>query len=383
MKKLSIRAVGTALVTALWLGLVLFAWFSPAKAYSAAEKRPLAQMPELNADAVFGTDETGAHPFMAGFEDFALDQFPLRDSFRSIKALFHGYVLGNNDNNGYYYKDGYLAKQDLVLNTMGNSDVLAVDQKIAVLNKLYGSVLSQSGGRFYVSMVPDKSYYLAEKYGYPSMDYSLLEEKLREGLSWAAYVDITGSLELSDYYRTDTHWRQENLIPTVQVLCQAMGVKGPSEADFVKTKVDKPFYGVYHAQAALPHVEPDTMYIMESGLFDGVSITVDGMPKEEVYNMALLGSDDDYNIFLSGAKNGLVVIDNPNAATDKHLVIFRDSFGSSIAPLFIGDYAKITLIDLRVLNSNTLPYLVDFQDADVLVLMSALALNNADEAFLG
>lgn len=383
MKKLSIRAVGTALVTALWLGLVLFAWFSPAKAYSAAEKRPLAQMPEIGVDTVFGTDETGAHPFMSGFEDFALDQFPLRDSFRSIKALFHGYVLGNQDNNGYYYKDGYLAKQDLTLNTMGSSDVLAVDQKIAVLNKLYGSVLSQSGGRFYVSMVPDKSYYLAEKYGYPSMDYSVLEAKLREGLSWAAYVDITGSLELSDYYRTDTHWRQENLIPTVQVLCQAMGVSGPEQTDFVKTKVDKPFYGVYYAQAALPHIKPDTMYVMESSLFDGVSITVDGMPKEDVYNMALLGSDDDYNIFLSGAKNGLVVIENPNAATDKHLVIFRDSFGSSIAPLFIGDYAKITLIDLRVLNSNALPYLVDFQDADVLVLMSALALNNADEAFLG
>lgn len=383
MTNKKIRAIGAAIIAALWLVLVGFAWFSPAKKYSAAEKRPLAQRPELSLDAVFGTDETGSHPFMAGFEDYALDQFPLRDSFRSVKALFHNYVLGNSDNNGYYYKDGYLAKQDLTLNTMSGSDTLAVEQKIAVLNKLYGNVLSQSGGKFYVSMVPDKSYYLSEKYGYPSLDYSLLETKLRQGLSWAQYVDITGSLELSDYYRTDTHWRQENLIPTVQVLSEAMGVTGPKAEDFVKTKVDKPFYGVYYAQAALPHIKPDTMYVMESSLFDGVSLTVDGAAKTDVYDMTKLSSDDAYNIFLSGAKTGLVQIENPNAATNRHLIIFRDSFGSSIAPLFIGDYAQITLIDLRVISTNVLPMLVDFQDADVLVLLSALALNNADEAFMG
>ncbi len=383
MNNKKIRAIGAVLVVALWLGLTAFAWFAPAEKYSAAEKRPLTQFPAISADTVFGTDSTGAHPFMSGFEDYSLDQFPLRDVFRSAKALFHGYVLGVQDNNGYYYCDGYLAKQDLTFATMANSDKLAVDQKIEVLNKVYANYLSQSGGKVYVSMVPDKSYYLAEKYGYPSLDYSLLEDKLRQGLSWAEYIDITGSLELSDYYRTDTHWRQEALIPTAQLLAQAMGTDGPQAESFTRVKVDKPFYGVYHAQAALPQVKPDTMYIMDSPIFDGVSYTVDGNQKADVYDMAKLNSDDQYNIFLSGAKNGLVVIENPNAKTDKHLIIFRDSFGSAIAPLFVGDYARITLIDLRVMSSAMLPRFVDFENADVLVLLSALALNNADEAFMG
>ncbi len=378
-----IRAVGAVLVVALWLSLTLGAWFGAPEKYSQAEKRPLAQMPQLNADTLFGTNDQGVHPFMDGFEDYALDQFPLRDSFRSIKALFHGYVLQQSDNNGYYYKDGYLAKQDLALNTMANSDLLAVDQKLQVINKLYAASMAESGSKFYVSMVPDKSFYLAQKYGFPSLDYSILENKLKAGLPWAEYLDITPTLELADFYRTDTHWAQENLLPTVQYLCQAMGVTGPSAESFTPVKVDKPFYGVYHAQAALPNVVPDTMYVMESPIFDGVTYTVDGMPKTDVYNMALLNSDDQYNIFLSGAKNGLVVMENPNATTDRHLILIRDSFGSAIAPLFAGDYAKITLIDLRVMSTPVLARFVDFQNADVLVLLSALALNNADEAFMG
>ncbi len=384
MNNKTIRAIGTAFVVALWLGVALWAWFGPAKEFSAAEKRPLAQMPQINADTVFGTDETGAHPFMAGFEDYALDQFPLRDTWRSLKATFHNYVLQNRDNNGYYYRDGYLAKQDLTLNSVKNNpDKLAVDQKTEILNAIYQSSLKDSGGKFYVSMVPDKSYYLAEKYGYPSMDYQILEDKLRQDLAWAQYIDITGTLELSDYYRTDTHWRQEALIPTVQHLSQAMGVEGPKAEDFTQVKVDKPFYGVYHAQAALPFVPADDMYVMHSSMFDGLSITVDGNRKKDVYDMTLLDSSDQYNIYLSGAKTGLVTIQNPEAKTDKHLVIFRDSFGSSIAPLFVGDYAQVTLVDLRVMNVRMLPRLVNFENADVLVLLSALALNNGDEAFMG
>ncbi len=370
-----IRAIGAALVVAVWLGLTAFAWFGPTSERSAAEKRPLAQMPELNMESVFGTDKTGAHPFMTKFEDYTLDQFPLRDSFRSLKALFHGYVLQNKDNNGYYYQDGYLAMQDKELNEE------AVSQKLYVLNQVYEAFLKDNGGSFYVSMVPDKSYYLANRYGYPSMDYAQLEQMLQEGLRWGTYIDITPSLELSDYYHTDTHWRQENLIPTVQLLAQAMGMEGPKQEDFTPTKIDQPFYGVYHGQAALP-VPPDTMYVMNSPMLDHVTVTVEGDPKDGVYDMSKLSSSDPYNIYLTGAKVGDVVLENPNAKTDKHLIIFRDSFGSSITPLLAGDYAKITLIDLRVTNYRILPAFVDFENADVLVLMSALALNNADEAFM-
>ena len=96
----------------------------------------------------------------------------------------------------------------------------------------------------------------------------------------------------------------------------------------------------------------------------------------DVYNRELAKSKDPYEFFLSGAKS-LLTIENPNAATDKELLIFRDSFASSIAPLFAEGYSKITLIDIRYLAPQLLGNFVTFNGQDVLFLYSAPVLNNS------
>jgi len=60
------------------------------------------------------------------------------------------------------------------------------------------------------------------------------------------------------------------------------------------------------------------------------------------------------------------------------LVIFRDSFGSSIAPLFAQGYKKITLVDIRYMHPDMLEHYVEFENQDVLFLYSTLVLNNAE-----
>ena len=56
-------------------------------------------------------------------------------------------------------------------------------------------------------------------------------------------------------------------------------------------------------------------------------------------------------------------------------MLFRDSFGSSIAPLLIENYRKITLIDLRYINSELLTEYIEFNNQDVLFLYSGVVLN--------
>ncbi|MBQ7229443.1 MAG: hypothetical protein IJX04_00880 [Oscillospiraceae bacterium] len=102
MKKM--RIIGAAAVVVLWLGLTLWAWFKPADAVSSAERRPLEQFPAVSVESILDTD------FMVDFEDYTLDQFPLRDGFRSVKALFQKYVLGQKDNNGIYVAEGHAAQ---------------------------------------------------------------------------------------------------------------------------------------------------------------------------------------------------------------------------------------------------------------------------------
>ena len=368
MEHKKIRTVGAGALLALWLAVTVGAWFSPAKAASEAERRPLAQMPALTWESLLSAD------FMQDFESCTLDQFPLRDSFRTLKALFHNYGLLQKDNNGIYIADGFAAKLD---HTLNESAVAGATDRF---DRVYDAYLQNSGCKIYVSVVPDKGYYLAQSNGYPALDYGALFEQVGQAMPWAEYIDITGSLSAQDYYFTDTHWRQERLFPVARKLAQAMGVALPDPEAFTVTALERPFFGVYYGQAALP-MPSETMYILESDVLEGCTVTgfdTMGRPTTRpVYDPADLESADLYDIYLSGVE-GFLTIENPAAETDRELVIFRDSFGSSLAPLLVQSYAKITLVDIRYMHMDMLQRLMTFDDQDVLFLYSTLVLNNPD-----
>ena len=357
------RSLWVLVPAALWAAMALGAWMLPAKEISVSERRPLAQMPAVTGETVMNGR------FMADFEKASLDQFPLRDDFRRIKSLFHTVCLGQKDNHGIYLTEGTAVKQEYPLN------ITSLEHALHRFNRVYRDYLEPGGCRVYAAMVPDKGFFLAEESGHLAMDYEQMERLVREGMPWAEYVDLTGSLERSDYYRTDTHWRQERLPDTAALLCQAMGAEVPRERDFRAVALEEPFYGVYYGQAALP-MEPDTLYVLESDLLEDCRVydhetgTVTG-----VYNRDT-GSRDLYDVFLSGAK-ALLTIENPRASTDRELILFRDSFGSSLAPLLVQGYARVTLVDIRYVNPGLLGEFLEFDGQDVLFLYSTLVLNNS------
>ena len=358
-----IRAVGAAVLVTVWVLLTGFAWFSPAKDFSDAERRPLAQLPELSEENI------SEGKFMTDFEDYTLDQFPGRDLFRQLKSLTHYYVLQQKDNNDIYIVDGYAAKLDYPV----REDALRY--ALSRLQFVYDTYLKEQGSKVYMSVIPDKSYYLAETNGYPSMDYEKLFATVRETLPFATHIDIADQLTAQDYYFTDTHWRQENLLGVAGALCEAMGVTAPKAEDFTQTLIDRPFYGVYYGQAALP-MEPEDLYILESDLLADCKLySFESGKYGPVYDMDKVNGKDPYDVFLSGAQS-LLRIENPNAKTDKELIIFRDSFGSSVTPLLVQDYKTVTLIDIRYMDSRMLGKYVEFTGQDVLFLYSTLVLNS-------
>jgi len=352
----------TAAVLILWAALAVLAWFAPARAESEAERRPLAQRPRFSAKSVLSGE------FMEDFERFSLDQFPLRDGFRSLKAVFHSGVLGQRDNNGIYLAEGYAAAQEYPLNEK------SVRHALDRFRYVYETYLADS--KIYMAVVPDKGYYLAEKSGHLAMDYEKLFAMCREGMPWAAHVDLTGDLSLDSYYRTDTHWRQEKLLAAAETLCHALEVTPPKAEDFTETKLERPFYGVYYGQAALP-MEPDAICLMVSELLEHCRVyDYETESCGPVYDETKLTGRDPYDVFLSGAKS-LLTVENPSGARDKELIVFRDSFGSSMVPLLIGDYAKVTLVDIRYIRPELLDRYLDFHGQDVLFLYSTLVLNSS------
>ena len=359
-----IRSFGVIAIVALWALLTALSWFGPKQEISEAERRPLAQLPEITTDTLLNGK------FMSEFENFCLDQFPLRDSFRQVKSLFHYYVLGQKDNNDIYIADGFAVKQEYPYNSE------SVDHALNRFNYLHDKYLADSGSNIFMAIVPDKGYYLGEESGHLTMDYEAMFSAFGAGMPWARFVDITDTLTAQDYYRSDTHWRQEKLLPTAEKLCEALGVAAPKAEDYTVTALERPFYGVYYGQAALP-MKPETMYILESDLLKDCTVKDWESGKyNAVYDLTKLESKDLYDVFLSGSRS-LLTIENPKASTDRELIVFRDSFGSSLVPLLVQDYARVTLVDIRYIQIDVLDRFLEFHGQDVLFLYSTLVLNNS------
>lgn len=362
--KNKIRIIGIGILVLLWAGLTAAAWFGPVKELSEAERRPLAQMPELSTESILDGS------FMADFEGYSLDQFPLRDSFRRIKALFHYHVLGQSDSNDIYLADRFAVQQEYPLAET------SIHNALRKFNEIYESYLKDRDSRILMAIVPDKGYYLAESSGHLALDYETLFAAFREGMPWAEHVDITQLLSEEDYYFTDTHWRQEKIMDVARHLCEALEVNGFDDHELVPEPLERPFYGVYYGQAALP-MEPETMYVLRNEIIDGCTVYDHESGKNTmIYDMEKLESRDLYDVYLSGAR-ALLTIENPSAGTDRELIVFRDSFGSSLIPLLVKDYRTVTVVDIRYVSSSMLGDLVDFHGQDVLLLYSTLILNNS------
>ncbi len=342
--------------TAFFVAMCICAGLDPV-AHSESERRPLAQFPEnVTAEGLFDGS------VIEKFDAFTVDQFPLREAFRRLKAKFQYQVLGLKENNGLALQDGYFAKI-----TPEFTEGL-VDGSIERLSYVYEKLVT---GKTYVCLIPDKNYYLGRDYGYPAPDYEAVARKLQAALPNAEYVDIFDDLALGSYYRTDTHWRQEMLQPVAKRLCDALGI--PLGTDYTRRTLQG-FKGVYYGQSALSP-QPDNLVYLTNDMLAGCSVfDYETGQITGIYNREKFEGKDGYDVFLGGTK-ALLRIDNPSAETDRELVVFRDSFGSSLIPLLVQGYKHIYVVDIRYVVPDAISHYVDMNGKDTLFLYSALILN--------
>ncbi len=359
-----INIISTAFFAILILGLSLTCWLKPETAFSESERRDLAAKPELSISTIASGE------FMESFEGYTTDQFPLREQFRTMKALFSTKILGRMENNKIYTYNHHISKMEYPENPE------MVDYAISKFNSIYSKFLKETDCSIYLSIVPDKNYFLAPKKGHLAIDYKGFVEKFKNGLSYMEYIDIFPLLSEDDYYYTDSHWKQESIQDVAEHLGSAMGVD--VSAEYKINTLDFPFKGVYAGQSTLPTKGDSLKYLTNDTLENSVVTYYDtGMPKiGDMYNMKKAEGKDPYEMFLSGS-TPLATIENPNAKTDKELILFRDSFGGSLAPLFAEGYSKVTVVDIRYIQSDFLGSFIKFDNQDVLFLYSTTLLNNS------
>ena len=187
------------------------------------------------------------------------------------------------------------------------------------------------------------------------------------------YIDITNDLTLDDYYYTDIHWRQQNLTKVVNTLSSNLNISVTH--DYQQTKY-YPFYGSYYGQLAL-NLEPDELVYLTNITINNAIVEDFDSNTTTIYELDSLGKMDSYDVYLSGA-TPIIEITNPNSTNNRELIIFRDSFSSSLAPLLVEGYSKITLIDLRYISISMLKDYLVFDNQDILILYNTTIINNSD-----
>ena len=266
-----------------------------------------------------------------------------------------------------YIANGYFGKIDSTYNEK------AVANALRKITSVYDTYIKGTNANVYYAIIPDKNYFMAEQHGYPALDYKQLYADMRSGLMHMEYIEIRELLAIEDYYRTDLHWRQEKIIDVAQLISEKMGTNLNKKYDVVT--VGYPLSSTYYGELPESMKNEKFSYLNASYLKSCTAYDHENGKSIPIYDLTLAESAISYDMFLSGSLSA-ITLENPKAETDKELVIFRDSFGSSIAPLFLEGYQKITVLDIRYLNENLIGQFVTFENQDVLFLYNTTVLNN-------
>ncbi len=322
---------------------------------SKSERRKLAQFPEFSSKSIF--DGTFFHKF----DNYATDQFFQRDKFRLLKVNIE-LKTKHNYNDLYVYND-YIIKQTYPLS---ETSISRLTKKINYLKENY-----LKNNEIYFSIIPDKNYYVSN--GNLKLDYSKMEEMLKTNLSYANYIDIFNTLSIENYYKTDTHWKQETLIDVANKFAHEMNF---NISNSYQKEIITKFLGVYADQLPIKNNYEDINILINDSINNSKVYNYETKKTTQVYDLTKINSIDKYDIYLSGA-TPLITITNELSDNTKELIVFRDSYGSSLIPLFISGYKKITMIDTRYISPKILNRYIEFNNQDVLFLYSALLINDS------
>lgn len=268
------------------------------------------------------------------------------------------------DVKGMEYHDEYWYK------TPKELDEKSVIRYADKMYEIYEMYLNENMNVYY-SIIPDKSLYV-EPNRY-ELYYNNMLEILNDNVKSAKFIEISDTLDINDYYKTDDHWRQECLELAVNRLGEYMDFNIDFDK-FIYNEYNE-FIGMYRLQ--IENLKSEKLIYLTSEYID--KAVTDNMQYPEmtsVYDISKLETDVMYDMFLSGV-TPIVTITNEIADTTRELIIFRDSFASSLAPLLLQSYSKITLIDSRFILMDLIGDYVEFNNQDVLFMHCDLIINNS------
>lgn len=366
---------------AMWAEVLIFLLFigaffiinllSPQRTFSEQENRTLQTFPRFTFERLFNKE------FTTEFEDYASDQFVLRDQWITLKAASE-LALGKEENNDVSY-----GSDQTLIEAFDAPEQSTLDSSMGYLNQL----VENTDADVYFALIPEKSEIWSDRL--PNLTPNDSEAELIEhcyGLSNANNIDILSVMrEHADeyiYYRTDHHWTSLGAYYGFTAIGNAMGINVPSLDSYAdRHTVSDSFYGTTWSKSGFSWVRPDSMEIFVKEP-DGLQITSypQGSPLEgQLYDERQLEVKDKYSMFMGGnCPLHQIVTGNDGPS----LLIIRDSYTDSLVPFLLEDFSEIHIIDLRYYRMSISDYIQEHDFDNVLVAYSVSTFATDTNLFL-
>lgn len=333
---------------------------TPTKAFSEMENRYLSQFPKISFSAVIDSSDKG---FARRFEQYANDQFFLRDGWISLKSRCEA-LLGKKENNGIVYgENGYM------FDKYRSYDEARLEKNLALIETF--AEMNPKLNKF--AMVVPASYNVLSDFvpkGLGNADQLSLIGDIYSRLEKSGYTAVDAASKLishSDepiYYHTDHHWTTLGAFYGYQSFAEAAGFSAVTPSDELKN-IEGGFYGTYFNKAKKYDAVSDEIVWYDLPVD---SVVIDQNEKDGMYDLSKFSERDKYAMFLY-ANNGVTVIEN-SAAPEKTVMVIKDSYANCFVPFLTQNYSKVVVIDLRSMPNGLNRLITDEEIDDLLLLYS-------------
>lgn len=327
----------TIVLFAVLLLLPLLGWLLlPKQTFSESERRYLAEPPALTKQSLRDWQ------FDDVLETYLADHLPLRDALVGVHAyttLLSGRQVST---------DVWMDREGYLLEAPVKDDPAEPERRMQKI----AAVAERTGLPVYVIAVPSAGY--VRRSSLPSALSKLYADDAILGR--IAETDDIRFVPLLDrfaqegqhwYYRTDHHWTAEGAFAAYEAFLKTAGHE-PLERDAFYHHTVNGYTGSTRSRSALFLTEPDVLQIDEP---IDCPVRVTFSDREGAFDSMFfyehLNEYDWYPLFLDG-NHPITVIENRSAASDAPtLVLVKDSFGNTLAPLLAPTYKTIVMVDPR------------------------------------
>lgn len=367
-----IRRLTAGLLAGMILALTIGFFTAHKQDFSENENRYLAKLPSP------GWEDIKSGAYMQELSDYASDHFLFRDFFIGLKTKAET-ALGRKEINGVYIaEDGYLIEEyKRAENT----------ERIAGILKSFAQELEGRELRLRLMLVPTAVYVYEDKL--PA--FVPEQVQMRNQMETANAIYEAAGIEPIDcsqalleckngdalYYRTDHHWTTRGAYAGYRVFCENMEFEPVPLTAMAAETVTEDFRGTIYSKTGDYSRKGDriTIYTNPTDRLT-VSYIDTGEVTDSLYNLAYAERKDKYSLFLDNLHT-LIEITNETAASDRELVLIKDSYANSMVPYLAHHYKKIYVFDTRYYKQGPSAFIKEHPGVtDVLILYNMNTLDS-------